>query len=100
MAKRVGESVAVAGKRDAFGETVPETFSWRGARYEVAAVLGHWREDAAWWSGAGLAVPQRDLWRVEVRGPRVGGADNAGSAGGVYELVHEPGGWRLHRVWD
>lgn len=91
MTKRFDEDLEVVGEPDALGETVPRAFRWRGARYEVATVLGHWREDAAWWGGAGLAVPQRDLWRVEARGPR---------AGGVYELVHEPGGWRLHRVWD
>lgn len=101
MTRRVSEPVEVAHRRDQLGEVVPESFRWRGGRYEVTAVLGHWREDAGWWSGAGLVVPQRDLWRVEARGAR--GARAAGRAvgeRGVYELVCEPGGWRLDRVWD
>lgn len=95
MSKRVREPVEVAHRRDAHGETVPHAFSWRGARYEIITVLGHWREDASWWAGAGLVVPQRDLWRVEARDGR---SDDASC--GCYELVSEPGGWRLDRVWD
>lgn len=83
MSKRCVEPVEVqTGER---GE--PTQFRWRGAAYRVREVLGHWREDAGWWEGGGMAVPQRDLWRVEART-------------GVYELVHEHGAWRLHRVWD
>lgn len=82
MAKRYREPVEV----DADG-AVPTRFSWRGATYGVVAVLGHWREDAGYWAGGALEVPQRDLWRVEARG-------------GVYELVREAGAWRLDRVWD
>jgi protein ImuB len=70
----------------------PVAFTWRGGRYRVLGVLGHWREDAAWWTGGGIEVPQRDLWRVE--------AQNGTPARGVYELVAEGGGWRLDRVWD
>jgi hypothetical protein len=55
----------------------------------VCAVLGHWREDAGYWVGGGVEIPQRDLWRVDT-----------GQAGGVYELVCEQGRWRLDRVWD
>lgn len=95
MSKRVREPVEVARRRDARGEVVPQAFRWRGTRYEITTVLGHWREDASWWDGAGLAVPQRDLWRVEARGGR---ADRASR--GCYELVCEPAGWRLDRVWD
>jgi hypothetical protein len=98
MGKCVSEPVEVAHRRDQLGEVVPESFRWRGGRYEVTAVLGHWREDAGWWSGAGLAVPQRDLWRVEARGSRAAGT-GAGEQG-VYELVCEPTGWGLDRVWD
>ncbi len=71
---------------------VPTAFRWRGSAYRVLSVLGHWREDAGYWSGGGIEVPQRDLWRVEAR--------NGSPARGVYELVAEGGTWRLDRVWD
>jgi hypothetical protein len=58
----------------------------------VVSVLGHWREDAAYWAGGGIEVPQRDLWRVEAR--------NGTPTRGVYELVSEGEAWRLDRVWD
>lgn len=68
----------------------PVVFWWRGRAYQVRTVLGHWREDAAYWSG-GIEIPQRELWRVEA----------LGAAGlGVYELAWESGSWRLDRVWD
>lgn len=82
MTKRYGEPVEVRLEAEA-----PTRFSWRGTVYGVRAVLGHWREDAGYWSGAGLEIPQRDLWRVE-------------AGHGVYELVCEQGAWRLDRVWD
>jgi hypothetical protein len=70
----------------------PVGFVWRGATYRVVAVLGHWREDSGYWTGGGVEIPQRDLWRVEAR--------NGTPATGVYELVCEQGVWRLDRVWD
>ncbi len=73
-------------------EPAPRSFTWRSGVYRVLAVLGHWREDAGWWAGAGTAIPQRDLWRVEA------GAATPGR--GIYELVCEGGVWRLERVWD
>ncbi|MEX2621538.1 MAG: DUF6504 family protein [Egibacteraceae bacterium] len=82
MAKRYREPVEV--DVDVGG---PTRFAWRGGSYRVVTVLGHWREDAGYWSGARLEVPQRDLWRVEAHG-------------GIYELVREAGVWRLDRVWD
>jgi hypothetical protein len=89
MTKRYREPVEVqAGD----AETGPQTFTWRGGTYRVLSVLGHWREDAGWWVGGGIDVPQRDLWRVE--------AYNGGVARGIYELVAEGDGWRLDRVWD
>lgn len=94
MSKRVRETVQVTHRPDAHGESVPQAFRWRGVCYEITTVLGHWREDACWWAGAGLVVPQRDLWRVEAHG---GGASGAR---GCYELVREPEGWRLDRIWD
>jgi hypothetical protein len=70
----------------------PARFRWRGLLYRVVGVHGHWREDASYWAGAGIDVPQRDLWRVE--------AHNGTPERGVYELVQEGGDWRLDRVWD
>jgi Family of unknown function (DUF6504) len=87
VTKRYREAVEVAHTDDG-----PVTFAWRGSTYRVLTVLGHWREDAAYWAGGGIEVPQRDLWRVEAR--------NGTPAQGVYELVCESGAWRLDRVWD
>ena len=82
MSKRYREPVEVHAD-----QTGPTRFSWRGGSFRVRAVLGHWREDAGYWAGGALEVPQRDLWRVEAEG-------------GVYELVREAGAWRLYRIWD
>lgn len=65
----------------------PAAFRWRGATYQVRAVLGFWREDAGPWWREGIEVPQRDLWRVD-------------TGRGVVELVCERGRWRLSRLWD
>lgn len=44
----------------------PSTFSWRGRRYVVHAVLDHWWETAAWWTGDDtVGDDERELWRVE-----------------------------------
>jgi hypothetical protein len=71
----------------------PRSFRWRRRTYVVVSVLGHWREDAGYWTARGLEVPQRDLWRVEAR--RTGGP-----SAGVFELVRETDDWRLQRLWD
>jgi hypothetical protein len=91
MTKRYREPVEVAAGSDD-PETPPAGFRWRGSSYRVITVLGHWREDAGYWSGGGVEVPQRDLWRVEARG--------GSPQRGVYELVHQGDTWRLDRVWD
>lgn len=73
----------------------PVAFRWRGQRYRVVAVLGHWREDPGWWrrpDGTAVQIEQADLWRVEAR--------NGRPSRGVYELVRRGGNWRLDRVWD
>lgn len=92
--KRCGEPVDVAVGGDDLDEAVPTGFRWRGADFEIVDVLGHWREDGAWWSGGGIAIPQRDLWRIAAR--RRGRSRHAT----VVELVCEQGRWRLARVWD
>jgi len=94
MTKRYREQVEVT-VVDLPGQhtpAMPAAFRWRGSAYRVLAVLGHWREDAGYWAGGGIEVPQRDLWRVEAR--------NGSPSRGVYELVAEGGAWRLDRVWD
>ena len=74
----------------------PASFRWRGRRYRVERVIGHWREDAGWWrrpDGEPVRITQSDLWRVEAR-------NGAPRSHGVYELVHRDDEWRLDRVWD
>ena len=67
--------------------SAPARFRWRGRTHLVTEILGYWREDAAYWAGGGIDVPQRDLWRVA-------------TSGRLCELVHEAGEWHLCRVWD
>jgi hypothetical protein len=94
MTRRLREPVAVDAdaERSHAGFPAPAAFRWRGARYRVTGVLGHWREDAGYWAGGGIQVPQRDLWRVEAAG--------GGRRAGIYELVCESGNWLLDRIWD
>ena len=93
MTKRYREQVEVtAAAGSGQDAAAPVRFIWRGASYRVLSVLGHWREDGGYWSGGGIEIPQRDLWRVEAR--------NGEPVSGVYELVSEAGAWRLDRVWD
>ena len=87
MTKRYREAVEVTAS-----DAGPERFDWRGSTYRVLSVLGHWREDASYWAGGGIEIPQRDLWRVEAR--------NGSPARGVYDLVLESDQWRLDRIWD
>jgi hypothetical protein len=77
MTKRYREDVDVT--TDGTESHMPTAFRWRGRRYRIVAVLGHWREDAGYWSGAEVDVPQRDLWRVEAR--RLPGEDDLATAG-------------------
>lgn len=74
----------------------PLAFAWRGRRYEVIRILGHWREEEGWWrrpDGEPIRIEQSDLWRVEATR---GGAP----VPGVYELARRGSTWRLDRVWD
>lgn len=95
MTKRYREPLADVEVVEEAGRIRPQAFAWRGERYRVLAVLGHWYEDEGWW-GRADGVPQRiertDLWRVEAR--------NGRPERGVYELVHRSGQWRLDRIWD
>jgi hypothetical protein len=111
MTKRYREDVDVT--TDGAESSTPTDFRWRGRRYRIVAVLGHWREDAGYWSGGRVDVPQRDLWRVEARRLSNGSDQASGGArseshrarsgarsAGIYELVQEAETWRLDRVWD
>ncbi len=95
MTKRYRETLDAVEVVDRRGRVCPVAFEWRGQRYRVESVLGHWHEDEGWWQRAD-GVPQRlertDLWRVEAR--------NGTPGRGVYELVHRGQQWRLDRVWD
>jgi hypothetical protein len=93
------EEVELCG--EASQDTPPTGFRWRGRRYRVVSVLGHWHEDARWWrrtDGVPEHIERTDLWRVEA-GALDGGLA-APSPGGVYELVRRGETWRLDRVWD
>lgn len=74
----------------------PASFRWRGRRYRVVRVIGHWREDPGWWrrpDGEPVQILQSDLWRVEAR-------NGLPASQGIYELVHRDDEWRLDKVWD
>lgn len=101
VTKRYREQLAVVELAAETGEDRPAAFEWRGQRYRVTGVLGHWREDPGWWrrpSGEPVRIEQTDMWRVEAgrNGTRNGHANGAG----VYELVRRGESWRLDRVWD
>ena len=124
MARRYADTVQV--QTAGAGGPAPSAFVWRGRRYLVRGVLGHWRERRAWWTGAAaLALhgagergsapvaaeldAEREVWRVEASSPR-------DRSPGVYDLAHDASGrpdqpgpdqpaevcgaWRLLRVTD
>ncbi len=73
----------------------PAAFTWRGQRYRVLQVLGHWYEDETWWrraDGMPDRIERTDLWRVEAR--------NGTPTRGIYEVVRRGDTWRLDRIWD
>lgn len=90
MTKRYGEPIDMLALRpDRRSGRAPAAFRWRGRTHRVVAVLGYWCEDAAAWGDAGIAIPQRDLWRVETD-----------TAARVCEVVREGRSWTLARIWD
>ena len=95
MTKRYREALEQVKVVDEPGGQRPEAFLWRGQRYRVVKVIGHWREDPGWWrrpDGQPVRIEQTDLWRVE--------AGNGKPLTGVYELVRRGEDWKLDRVWD
>ena len=95
MTKRYREALEAVEVVDEPGGQRPEAFRWRGQRYRVVNVIGHWREDPGWWrrpDGQPVRIEQTDLWRVE--------AANGRPLAGVYELVQRGDDWKLDRVWD
>jgi hypothetical protein len=83
MSKRYDEEVKVQVEQDG---GLPAVFTWRGRRYEVADVIGHWRIEGRWWADG----RDREYWRIEARG------------GAVWDLYHDrlAGRWHLERLWD
>ncbi len=97
-------------------QLAPQAFIWRGQRYQVHAVIDHWRQRSPWWrllaaadqqgsndeldlgTGPDLAdsfdptVLEEEVWRVEAGAGRM-------SSNGVYDLAHGQQ-WRLVRVAD
>lgn len=95
----------------------PLQFQWRGSRYRVLDILGHWLDTAPWWwrmqsgtatvsdSGSSavtsgdvghVARPRtRRVWQVEAVNQRT-------AQPGVYELAQDVAGgqWWLLRIWD
>lgn len=98
MAKRYREALSEVEVEPGAGHGAsgrPRRFTWRGRRYRVLEVLGHWREETGWWQRPGdrpVRPQQADRWRVEASGGAV--------SRGVYELVCRGGRWTLDRVWD
>jgi hypothetical protein len=90
------EEVELASEAPGTGpDAPPASFRWRGQRYRVTSVLGHWYEEGGWWQrtdGLPERLERTDLWRVEAR--------NGAPARGVYELVRRGDAWRLDRIWD
>lgn len=92
MVRRHDEPVVVVG-----GDPGPRSFTWRGRRYTVCAVLDSWQERRAWWRAVGDqpgAAPdtERRVWRVEARPP-------AGTPG-VFDLGRDDDHWFLLRAHD
>jgi hypothetical protein len=107
MTKRYREPLDEVELAELAGEEAPPAaFRWRGQRYQVLQVLGHWREDPGWWrrtDGAPVRIEQTDLWRVEARNgssAAVASTRIGTPTRGVYELVRRGETWRLDRVWD
>ena len=84
------------------GTTPPESFVWRGRRYRVEAVIGHWHERTPWWRHAleasgpgGDLIMQEEIWRVEAAPAR----ESRPGALGVFDLARGCR-WRLIRMAD
>ncbi|HEU5034559.1 MAG TPA: DUF6504 family protein [Mycobacteriales bacterium] len=64
LTRRYDEPVDVTRRDD-----VPVSFVRRGRQHSVRAVLAHWWETGAWWTGddptTGPVDDERELWRVE-----------------------------------
>jgi hypothetical protein len=95
----------------------PTAFRWRGTRYVVREVLGHWRERRSWWSAPvaqavliGSPVEARVGWHTalaeEYEVWRVEAGRRGSEVVGVYDLSHDTGvppdtgAWRLLRIAD
>lgn len=99
---RHGDATGADGTDGADGTEPPESFFWRGRRYRIDAVLGHWYERTPWWrhgleatAGSDGLILQEEIWRVEAAAIR--GSQPA--AAGVFDLARGCR-WRLIRIAD
>ncbi len=85
LGRRVGEPVTVSWDASTLS---PETFAWRGHRYDVVSVVQAWAVEHAWWD-AERQISQR-CWRVLERN------------GGTYDLAFDrlTGTWLLLGMQD
>lgn len=75
----------------------PARFGWRGRRYTVRAVLGHWVVNREWWRD-----PRPEPERPEMRYWRVEAAAGRDGSRGTYDLRRDmsAGTWTLRRIAD
>ena len=104
MSRRYADRIEVAvrsavhpGPGGSDGTVPPDRFVWRRRRYRVRAVLQCWIETGSWWSTAGDAEEEYQMWRVEAAAER-----SAARAVGQFDLCRHPGSghWFLVRAFD
>ncbi len=90
---RAGAGTGGAGEGDE--RRAPESFIWRGRRYRVHAVIGHWYERTPWWRHAlAPARASADAFgAVDAGGGPGNGADADGSESPGLVLQEEI--WRV-----
>ena len=83
MTRAIGEPIEITVME---GDRCPETFTWRGRRYDVVDAGGTWRLLGRWWEGDG----ERRFVRV---------LTDAGKTFDLcrYEATDQ---WHVYRVWD
>lgn len=77
----------------------PVHFVWRGRRYVVAEVLGHWVAGRPWWQMVPQTSDDAEVWRVEAF-PSSAPASVRRARAGVYDLSRSGPAWSLSRIAD
>lgn len=77
----------------------PVHFVWRGRRYVVAEVLGHWVAGRPWWQMVSQTSDDAEVWRVEAF-PSSAPASVRRARAGVYDLSRSGPAWSLSRIAD